>query len=335
MSATTLRPYQQAAREAVQAEWAAGRRRTLLVLPTGTGKTVVFAKIAEDCVRAGQRVLILAHRGELLAQAAEKLHAATGLRCAVEKAEQSSLAAPQRVVVGSLQTLCQPARLDRFDPGRFGTIIIDEAHHAVSDSYLRILEHFPDARVLGVTATPDRGDLKNLGTVFDSLAYEYSLPRAIADGWLCPIKALTIPLKLDISGVAVTSGDFNAGQLGSALDPYLAQIAAEMAAACAGRRTVVFLPLVDTSRKFKEILTAHGLRAAEVHGDSPDRAEVLAGFAAGRYDVLCNSMLLTEGWDCPAVDCIAVLRPTTACPSRPARWPSGAQRRAAATRRGK
>lgn len=310
MSATTLRPYQQAAREAVQAEWAAGCRRTLLVLPTGTGKTVVFAKIAEDCVRAGQRVLILAHRGELLAQAAEKIHAATGLRCAVEKAEQSSLAAPQRVVVGSLQTLCQPARLDRFDPGRFGTIIIDEAHHAVSDSYLRILEHFPDARVLGVTATPDRGDLKNLGTVFDSLAYEYSLPRAIADGWLCPIKALTIPLKLDISGVAVTSGDFNAGQLGSALDPYLAQTAAEMAAACAGRRTVVFLPLVATSQKFCGILTAHGLRAAEVHGDSPDRAEVLADFAAGRYDVLCNSMLLTEGWDCPAVDCIAVLRPT-------------------------
>lgn len=306
----SLRPYQQAARQAVQAEWAAGRARTLLVLPTGTGKTVVFARIAEDCVRAGQRVLILAHRGELLAQAAEKLRAVTGLCCAVEQAQHSSLGALQRVVVGSVQSLCQPGRLAGFDSGRFGAIIIDEAHHAISDSYLRILEHFPDARVLGVTATPDRNDMQNLGAVFDSLAYEYSLPRAIADGYLCPIRALTIPLKLDIGGVAVTAGDFSAGQLGSALDPYLEQIAAEMASVCAKRRTVVFLPLVDTSKKFRDILAAHGLRAAEVNGSSPDRAEVLAGFSAGEYDVLCNAMLLTEGWDCPAVDCIAVLRPT-------------------------
>lgn len=306
----SLRPYQQAAREAVHAEWDTGRSRTLLVLPTGTGKTVVFARLAEDCVRAGLRVLILAHRGELLAQAAEKLYAATGLRCAVEKAEQTARGAFERVTVGSVQSLCRPDRLARFAPEHFGAIIIDEAHHAISDSYLRILEHFPDARVLGVTATPDRGDLKNLGSVFDSLAYEYSLPRAIADGFLCPIQALTIPLKLDIGGVAVTAGDFNAGQLGSALDPYLEKIAAEMTAACAGRRTVAFLPMVDTSKKFCGILNAHGLRAAEVNGQSPDRAEILAGFAAGSYDVLCNSMLLTEGWDCPAADCVVVLRPT-------------------------
>lgn len=310
MGRTTLRPYQQAAREAVHTEWDAGRARTLLVLPTGTGKTVVFARLAEDCVRAGQRVLILAHRGELLAQAADKLHAATGLRCSVERAEQTALGSFERVTVGSVQSLCRPDRLARFAPGHFGTIIIDEAHHAISDSYLRILEHFPDARVLGVTATPDRGDLKNLGSVFDSLAYEYSLPGAIADGFLCPIQALTIPLRLDIGGVAVTAGDFNAGQLGSALDPYLEQIAAEMAAVCAGRRTVVFLPLVDISKKFCAVLNAHGMRAAEVNGQSPDRAEILADFAAGRYDILCNSMLLTEGWDCPAVDCIVVLRPT-------------------------
>lgn len=310
MGKTELRPYQQAAREAVHDEWNTGRTRTLLVLPTGTGKTVVFARLAEDCVRTGQRVLILAHRGELLAQAADKLHAATGLRCSVEKAGQTALGGFERVTVGSVQSLCRPDRLARFSPEHFGTIIIDEAHHAISDSYLRILEHFPDAQVLGVTATPDRGDLKNLGSVFDSLAYEYSLPKAIADGYLCPIKALTIPLKLDIGGVALTAGDFNAGQLGSALDPYLEQIAAEMAAICSGRRTVVFLPLVDTSKKFCAILNAHGLRAAEVNGESPDRAEILVDFAAGRYDILCNSMLLTEGWDCPAVDCIVVLRPT-------------------------
>lgn len=310
MAGVELRPYQNEARAAVHTEWDAGRLRTLLVLPTGCGKTVVFAKVAEDRVRAGGRVLILAHRGELLEQAADKLYKTTGLRCAVEKAEQTSLNCWERVVVGSVQSLTREKRLAQFAPDHFDAIIVDEAHHAASDSYLRVLEHFAGARVLGVTATPDRGDMKNLGSVFDSLAYEYKLPQAIRDGYLCPIKALTIPLQMDLTGVAVTSGDFNAGELGTALDPYLEQIADEMRTACAGRRTVVFLPLVATSQKFCELLNRRGFRAAEVHGESPDRARILADFDAGRYDVLCNSMLLTEGWDCPAVDCVIVLRPT-------------------------
>ena len=305
-----LRPYQQQARAAVHQEWEDGRRRTLLVLPTGCGKTIVFAKIAEDQVRAGDRVLILAHRGELLEQAADKLKKSTGLTASTEKAEESCIGQWNRVVVGSVQTLTRAKRLAHFSPDYFGTIIVDEAHHAISDSYLRVLDHFAGAKVLGVTATPDRGDLRNLGEVFDSLAYEYQLPQAIRDGFLCKIKALTIPLKLDISGVELSGGDFAAKGLGTALDPYLEQIAAEMAAVCKGRRTVVFLPLVATSQKFRDILTAHGFRAAEVNGQSEDRAQVLADFAAGQYDVLCNSMLLTEGWDCPEVDCIAVLRPT-------------------------
>ena len=121
-----LRPYQQQARQAVHAEWVAGHSRTLLVLPTGTGKTVVFAAIAEDCVRAGKRVLVLAHRSELLSQAAYKIRAATGLQCALEQAGHSSLGSPLRITVGSVQTLGQPRRLERFDPGRFGCIIIDE-----------------------------------------------------------------------------------------------------------------------------------------------------------------------------------------------------------------
>ena len=305
-----LRPYQQQARAAVHQEWEGGRRRTLLVLPTGCGKTIVFAKIAEDQVRAGDRVLILAHRGELLEQAADKLKKSTGLTASTEKAEESCIGQWNRVVVGSVQTLTRAKRLAQFSPDYFGTIIVDEAHHAISDSYLRVLDHFSGAKVLGVTATPDRGDLRNLGEVFDSLAYEYQLPQAIRDGYLCKIKALTIPLKLDISGVELSGGDFAAKGLGTALDPYLEQIAAEMAAVCKGRRTVVFLPLVATSQKFRDILTTHGFRAAEVNGQSEDRAQVLAGFADGQYDVLCNSMLLTEGWDCPEVDCIAVLRPT-------------------------
>lgn len=308
-----LRPYQQEARTAVESEWDSGNTRTLLVLPTGCGKTIVFAKISEDRVRQGDRVLILAHRGELLDQATDKIKSATGLICSTEKAEQSCLDSESRwyrVTVGSVQSLMRESRLNRFAPDYFSTIIIDEAHHAVSDSYQRVLNYFDTARVLGVTATPDRGDMRELGNVFDSLAYEYTLPRAIKEGYLSPIKAVTIPLKLDLSGVGMQSGDFKPGDLDCALDPYLWQIAEEMKKYCSDRKTVVFLPLIKTSQKFRDILNDSGFRAAEVNGNSDDRAEILADFDAGKYNVLCNSMLLTEGWDCPSVDCVIVLRPT-------------------------
>lgn len=305
-----LRPYQQQARDRIHAEWDAGHTRTLLVLPTGTGKTIVFASVAADQVRAGDRVLILAHRGELLEQAADKLQRSTGLVSAVEKAESTCLDSWFRVVVGSVQTLQRTARLERFPQDYFGTIIIDEAHHAITDGYRRILDYFSGAKVLGVTATPDRGDMRNLGEVFDSLAFEYKLTDAIKEGYLCKIMAQTIPLQLDITSVTMSSGDYAVGDLGTALDPYLEQIAAEMAVRCKDRKTVVFLPLIRTSQKFRDLLNAHGFRAAEVNGQSDDRRQVLADFDAGKYNVLCNSMLLTEGWDCPSVDCVVVLRPT-------------------------
>ena len=305
-----LRPYQKEAKEAVFEQWENGTRKTLVVLPTGCGKTIVFAKITEDCVSHGDRVLILAHRGELLDQAADKIAKATGLGCATEKAEQSCLGSWFRITVGSVQSMMRETRLSRFPEDYFNTIIIDEAHHCISESYQRVLKHFPDAKVLGVTATPDRGDMKNLGQVFESLAYEYTLPKAIKEGYLSPIKAVTIPLQVDLTGVGVQSGDFKAGDLGTALDPYLERIAEEMEKYCREKKTVVFLPLVKTSQKFRDILNGHGFQAAEVNGESSDRAEILEDYAAGKYNVLCNSMLLTEGWDCPDVDCIVVLRPT-------------------------
>ena len=305
-----LRPYQEEARQAVFHEWEKGNNRTLLVLPTGCGKTIVFAKITENCVYNGARVLILAHRGELLEQAADKLYRTTGLKCAVEKAEENCVGKWNRVVVGSVQSLQREKRLQRFAPDYFTNIIVDEAHHCISDGYQTVLQHFSGAQVLGVTATPDRGDMRNLGTYFDSLAYEYTLPRAIKEGYLAPIKALTLPLQLDLTGVSIQNGEFRAAELDTALDPYLYQIAEEMLQHCADRKTVVFLPLIKTSQKFCGILNEMGFRAAEVNGESKDRAEILAAFDRGDYNVLCNSMLLTEGWDCPSVDCIIVLRPT-------------------------
>lgn len=305
-----LRPYQQEAREAIFEQWDGGVLKTLLVLPTGCGKTIVFAKVTEDCVRRGDRVLILAHRGELLEQAADKIRQSTGLGCAVEKAEETCMESWFRVVVGSVQTMMREKRLRQFPEDYFQTIIIDEAHHCISDSYQKVLNHFSSAKILGVTATPDRGDMRNLGSYFESLSYEYTLPKAIKEGYLSPIKALTIPLKIDMTGVGVQAGDFKASDISTALDPYLQGIAQEMEKYCKDKKTVVFLPLVKTSQKFRDLLNAHGFRAAEVNGDSQDRSEVLEAFDRGEYNVLCNSMLLTEGWDCPSVDCVVVLRPT-------------------------
>lgn len=305
-----LRPYQQEAREAIFEQWDGGVLKTLLVLPTGCGKTIVFAKVTEDCVRRGDRVLILAHRGELLEQAADKIRQSTGLGCAVEKAEETCMGSWFRVVVGSVQTMMREKRLGQFPEDYFQTIIIDEAHHCISDSYQKVLNHFSSAKILGVTATPDRGDMRNLGSYFESLSYEYTLPKAIKEGYLSPIRVLTIPLKIDMTGVGVQAGDFKASDISTALDPYLQGIAQEMEKYCKDKKTVVFLPLVKTSQKFRDLLNAHGFRAAEVNGDSQDRSEVLEAFDRGEYNVLCNSMLLTEGWDCPSVDCVVVLRPT-------------------------
>lgn len=305
-----LRPYQEEARAKVQQEWKEGRKRTLLVLPTGCGKTIVFSKIIEDRVKMGERVLVLAHRSELLEQASDKLMTATGLGTALEKAENTSIGSWFRVVVGSVQTMQREKRLSQFPPNHFDTIVIDEAHHAISDGYQRVLEHFGEANVLGVTATPDRGDMRNLGSYFDSLAYEYPLVDAIKSGYLSKITAITIPLELDLSTVSQQGGDFKASEIGTALDPYLEQIADEMVKQCKDRKTVVFLPLVKTSQKFRDILNEKGFRAAEVNGESKDRAEILEDFDKDKYNVLCNSMLLTEGWDCPTVDCVVVLRPT-------------------------
>lgn len=305
-----LRPYQEEARSSIHEEFAKGVKKTLLVLPTGCGKTIVFSKVIEDRVKKGDRCLVLAHRGELLEQAADKLEKSTGLKCAVEKAEDTAVNSWFRITVGSVQTMMNDKRLEAYAKDYYDFIIVDEAHHVLSDSYQKVLDYFEDADVLGVTATPDRGDRQNLGKYFDSIAYEYTLPKAIKQGFLSPIKALTIPLDIDLTTVKQQAGDFAVNGLGTALDPYLENIAEEMVKYASDRKTVVFLPLIETSKKFTKILNSKGLNAVEVNGQSKDRDQILEDFDNDKYQVLCNSMLLTEGWDCPSVNCIVVLRPT-------------------------
>ena len=313
----TLRPYQNRAIEAVEAEFAKPNiRSTLIVLATGCGKTIIFSNLAAREVRRGGRVLILAHRGELLEQAIDKLYKATGIRAGLEKAEVTSdtdiFTPPYTVVVGSVQSMKSAKRLRRFSSNEFSLIVIDECHHALTGTYRAVIDHFPAARLLGVTATPDRGDLRSLGEVFNSISFEYSIVEAIKDGYLSPIHAQTVPLRIDLTGVAKQAGDYAASGLGSALAPYLHQICREIRERCRNRKTIVFTPLISISRDMLTIFKEEGVtEVREVNGESANRAETIQWFASAPSGcVLLNSMLLTEGYDEPSVDCIVVLRAT-------------------------
>lgn len=290
-----LRPYQNEAIRAINEHWQEWDRE-LLVLPTGCGKTIVFNSIAYD--RPGN-VLILAHRDELIEQARDKYFSSYGELAGKIKSSTEDI---RHVTVGSVQTM-----QNRDYSGQFQTVIVDEAHHAVSPSYQTVLGQFPEAKVLGVTATPDRGDKKSLAKYFDGIAYEYGLKQAVAEGYLSPIVAKTIPLEIDMTECKVSIGDFELGSIAESLDPYLEQIADAIRTEAADRKTVVFCPLISIAQELASMIPG----AREVNGQSVDRAETLAWFdQAGPGAVLCNAMLLTEGWDCPSCDCVVVLRPT-------------------------
>lgn len=301
----TPRTYQQAILDGVAASWRDGVQRSLVCSPTGSGKTLIFSWLARSILP--QRTLILAHREELIDQAIAKLHSATGIVAEKEMAEScASLTAP--VVVASVQSMIR--RLDRWPHDHFGLVVADEAHHAISDSWQKVLNHFAPARVLGVTATPDRGDKRNLGQYFERVAAEVGLFDLVHAGYLSPITLKSVPLEIDLTRVRTTAGDYNDSDLGDALAPFLSRIAHVLRDECAFRRTLVFLPLIATSEKFAAECRAAGLRAEHVCGVDRERREKLSRFASGDTEVLCNAMLLTEGFDDPGIDCVVVLRPT-------------------------
>lgn len=279
----------------------------LVVIPTGGGKTILFAHLAQHW--QPKRTLILAHREELLQQAVEKIEAATGMWAEIEKAERkASFDAP--VVVASVQTLAR--RADRWPQDHFGLVVVDEAHHVLADSYLNVLRHFDGhAKVLGVTATPDRGDKKNLGKYFERVFFEVTLARLIKDGFLSPLVVKMLPVKIDLSGVKSVAGDYSADEVGARIEPWLERVAVEMGHECWDRKSIVFLPLVKTAERMTKLLNERGIECRSVSGYDDHRAETLRWFAkAGPGSAICNSMLLTEGFDQPDVDCIVNLRPT-------------------------
>ena len=308
---SALRPYQHEAFDATIKGFKDFDRQ-LGVAPTGSGKTIIFAALACHFHKQGQRTLILAHREELIQQAADKLHTSTGIEADVDKAEQFADSGAL-VVVGSIQTLIRQKRRERWAADHFGLVVVDECHHSLADSYQTVLGHFT-GKVLGVTATPDRGDKKQLGKYFQNIAFEIGLVDLIKQGYLSRITTKSLPLKIDLNRVAVKRGDYDATELGGALAPYLSEIAKHVAFECSFRKALVFLPLIATSKAFVECLKQQGVNAEHVDGDSPDRAQILRRYHEGQIDVLCNAMLLTEGYDEPTIDCIVPLRPTKSRP---------------------
>ena len=301
-----LRAYQMKARHDIHKGFEEFDRQ-LGVLPTGGGKTILFSRLAQDYQPS--RTLILAHREELITQAVDKLATATGIAAQVEMGDdRASLDAP--VVVASIQTLMREPRRNRWPRDHFGLVVVDEAHHSLADSYLSTLSHFHDhAKVLGVSATPDRGDKKNLGRYYQNIACEVTLLDLIQQGWLSPIKVKTVPLGIDLDSVRTTAGDFNADDLGHALEPYLEKIA-DVMVEHRDRKTLVFLPLIAVSKWFAELCRERGLLAEHVDGQSRERQATLERFKRDDTRILTNAMLLTEGYDEPSIDCVVCLRPT-------------------------
>jgi superfamily II DNA or RNA helicase len=312
-SSYELRPYQ---REAVAASIRGFEqyRRQLLVSPTGGGKTVMFASLAEHY--QPERTLVIAHRDELIEQARDKIARVTRLSPEIEKAEsRASLEAP--VVVASIQTL---GRRLPFAADHFGLIVIDEAHHVLAQTYQRTLAHFNGTRVLGVTTTPDRGDKRLLADYFENIAHETTLVDLIRDGYLARIRVKTIPLQVDLSRVHLVAGDFDASEAGHCLEPHLEAIADAVAVECAHRKTLAFLPLCAISERFAAMCRERGIAAEHVDGTSTDRKGILERFRTGETTLVSNAQLWTEGFDEPSIDCILPLRPTKVRSLCPTDW---------------
>jgi superfamily II DNA or RNA helicase len=304
------RPYQVKAIAAIAAKLAE-HRSTLLVMPTGTGKTFTFSQVAKAERGA---VLVLAHREELIEQARRDLATNTGALIGVEKAEREADGA--RIVVASVQTL-KGDRLARFAKAHApALIIVDEAHHAVAPSYRAVLDAFPEAKVLGVTATPDRTDERAMGQVFDSVAFVYEIQEAIADGFLCPIRVQRVHVDaIDLRAVRTVAGDLNQDQLDAVMsaEEVLHGVVKPTLELAGNRRTIVFTTSVENAHRMAEIFNRYrpdAARAVDGGTNSDERARILRDHKAGVYQFLCNVGVLTEGYDDPAVSCVAMARPT-------------------------
>lgn len=308
-----------------------GVNRSLVVMATGAGKTILFASFLDAFLKKNERALILAHREELLTQAQEKLaHTSPTLHVEIEQAGKRATKTitgwrrnregiGRTVVVASVQTL-RGERLKKWASDTFSCIIIDEAHHSTASSYNTILQHFgvfnvnSRTRLVGVTATPGRTDGVGLGAVYQEITADYGIRELIGQGFLCPIKARRISSSVSLEGVKTSHGDFAQADLENRVDVSdrneLIVTAYEQFAL--GMRTIVFAAGVGHAHHIADIFRARGHFAAPIWGDMPKdkRKQLLNDYSTGKVGVLTNYGVLTEGFDSPQTSCVILARPT-------------------------
>jgi superfamily II DNA or RNA helicase len=329
-----LRPYQQAAVQAITSAWQKGLTAPLAALATGGGKTTIACDLAVSHIDpATQRILVIAHTGELIRQFADRLRNQFNGRLDCMFVEPGQMFVPglglidqhtkdhnARVVVATRQSLHEKSIKKLLTHGAIDLLIIDEAHHATLDNtygaIVDVLKHKnPDLKILGLTATPKRTDKKALGTIFDDIVYTWLIPDGIDNGHLSPVTRIKVFTDVQLSDVKNTAGDYNkkrlisvlktANWLDLAVDAFLKHIGQK-------RPTLAFLPAVDMSRDFAQQLRTHGIKAAHLDGttEKTARRQTLADYAQGKLQVISNMSVLTEGYDAPRTSAIFLARPT-------------------------
>lgn len=321
-----LRPYQADAVRAVQKAWSEGQLRPAVIMATGLGKSTVIAQLVADhggkpialasgkIEHRGRRVLILAHRHELLEQLKDSVLAVEpGVTVGIVKAERNETGPD--VVIGSIQTLANPDRLAQIKD--VGLVVVDECHHAAARTYMETLARlgcFSDTIAVGVTATMDRSDQKMLADVWESVAYSKGIREGISEGHLVrPIGKAVVLESLDLSQVKTSKGDFQEGQLGEAIEEASVDIAKAVIRHASDRlRILVFVPTVASACRLSDQFEDWGFSTAVVVGTTPkgDRKFIYASMRDGDIRVIVSVGVLTEGFDLPAIDCIVMARPT-------------------------
>tara|TARA_R110000796_G_C14571530_1_gene435792 strand:- start:31542 stop:33104 length:1563 start_codon:yes stop_codon:yes gene_type:complete len=289
--------------------------RIMSTAATGAGKTVMASAFIWTMIRKhDKRALFLADTDDLIDQAASGIFNATGL---IPSIEQSTNQGNRRSmnVVGSIQSISQPDRLASWDPDHFGLVIADEAHLSMADSWQRTLKHFNQdgkgAWILGVTATPERGDDKDLWDFYEHLGDEVGLFELIDGGHLAPLTVETVPIHIDATKAAIQANYADEGnEMASAIEPYWEQMIKEWQTRAGDRKTLAFHPGCSASKRFTDMLIKHGVKAAHIDGNSKDRKAILQAFSDGDIEFLNCANLLQKGYDCPSIRCVLIMKPT-------------------------
>ena len=307
-----LYPYQVEAVEAVRRELVENRG-TLVWLATGLGKTQVACELIRTW---GGRCLFLAHRDELIQQAAKRIDQFTGAWPEIEEADLRASPDGDGHVVASIQTLHRDSRLNRFDRDAFAMIVVDEVHHAVARTYRKTLDYFEGAKIVGLTATPDRSDNEALGQVLDSVAYTYDITQAIDDGWLAPVVIKTVAVDaIDFSDLHTVAGEFNQGELDELMsrESALHGVAKPTVELAGERPTIVFTTSIDNAKRLAEVIDRYAgpnSAVAVYSGQGDGRREALGLYERRERQFLVNVAVATEGYDYPPTSCVVMGRPT-------------------------